>query len=379
MKERFEVLDIFRGIFSSLVVLFHLSAFSDTPIINNEFVYNCDLFVDFFFVLSGFVIAYSYQFIKTSKELGKFFKKRFFRLYPLHLIVLLLFVLIELSKHTASGYVHVNKIDNVSNNLTTFFTNIFLINSVKFPGVHDVSWNIASWSISAEMMAYLVFGLTMVIINNSSLSKVRVAIYAIVVVFSGFALYFATGGFKLVYTFDYGFLRGIMGFFIGVICYNTFYATKVYLRTLGDGLFSILEIIFLGLTIVSACYGSIFKSYGFIYEILFFLTIIVFAFEKGWLSKLLRRSKFLHKTGQYSYSIYMIHTLILSLFNIVFIRVLKLPPSSYAYLFIVNYAIIWYLSSWTFQNIEMRFNLSKSGADKKDSVNSTESKVLSTK
>lgn len=41
MKERFAVLD---GIFSSLVVLFHLSAFSVTPILNNEFFYNSDLY-----------------------------------------------------------------------------------------------------------------------------------------------------------------------------------------------------------------------------------------------------------------------------------------------------------------------------------------------
>jgi peptidoglycan/LPS O-acetylase OafA/YrhL len=366
MKERFEVLDIFRGIFSSLVVLFHMSAFSDTPLINNEFVYNCDLFVDFFFVLSGFVIAYSYQFIKTGQDLGKFYKKRLFRLYPLHFIVLLIFVLIEFSKHSASGYVHVNKIENVSNNLTTFFTNIFLVNSVKLPGVHDVSWNIASWSISAEMMAYLVFGLTMVFINRNNLSKIKVAIYSFVIFASALILYLCTGGFKLVYSFDYGFLRGIMGFFIGVVCYNTFNAIKVFFRTLKDTLFNFLEIIFLGLTITFVCYGSIFKSYGFIYEILFFITIIVFAFEKGWLSDLLKKSKFLHKTGQYSYSIYMIHTLILSLFNIVFIRMFKLPTSSYAYLFILNYAIIWYLSSWTFRHIEMRFNLSNRGPGKKE-------------
>src|ERR1700750_2532859 len=112
IKHRFEALDIFGGIFASMVVFFPMSAFSNTIIINNEFIYNSDLFVDFFFVLSGFVIAYSYQSIKTRAELSKFYKKRFFRLYPLHLIVLLLFVVIELSKHFASSYVHVNKIDN---------------------------------------------------------------------------------------------------------------------------------------------------------------------------------------------------------------------------------------------------------------------------
>lgn len=365
MKERFEVLDIFRGIFASLVVLFHLSAFSATPIINNGFVYNSDLFVDFFFVLSGFVIAYSYQFIKTGKELGKFFRKRFFRLYPLHFIVLLIFGVIELSKHFAAGYVHVNKIDNVSNNAATFITNIFLVNSVKLPGINDVSWNIASWSISAEMIAYLVFGFTMLFINRSNLTNIKVFIYVLIIVAAGAAFYWCTGGFRLTYSFDYGFLRGIFGFFIGVVCYNTFNVSKIYLRTFNDMVFSFLEIILLAVTVGFVCYGSLFKNYGFIYELLFFLTILVFAFEKGLLSGLLKKSKFLHQTGKYSYSIYMIHTLILSLFNVVFIRALKLPPSSYAYLFILNYAIIWLLSAWTFKHIEMRFNLSNKEPGKK--------------
>ncbi|RYY31514.1 MAG: acyltransferase, partial [Sphingobacteriaceae bacterium] len=189
MKERFEVLDIFRGIFSSLVVFFHMSAFSDSPVINNEFVYNADLFVDFFFVLSGFVIAYSYQFITTANDLRKFFRKRFFRLYPLHFIVLMLFVLIELSKHFAANYVQVNQLDNQANNITTFLSNLFLLNSVKLPGVNDVSWNIASWSISAEMIAYFAFGLAVIFINRNKLAANRNLVYALIVIAAFGSLY----------------------------------------------------------------------------------------------------------------------------------------------------------------------------------------------
>ena len=356
MKERFEVLDIFRGIFSSLVVFFHMSTFSATPVINNAFIYNSDLFVDFFFVLSGFVIAYSYQSISTGEELNRFYKKRFFRLYPLHLIVLLAFVAIELSKHFAAGYVQVNKIDNVSNNLTTFLTNVFLLNSVKLPGVNDVSWNIASWSISAEMIAYFVFGITMILISRARLAKSKMIIYIGVVVAGMILLHFFTGTLGLLFTFNYGFLRGITGFFIGVICFNVFNNNKIAIRTQNNSLFTFLELFLLAATLTLVCYGETFKNYGSVYLAAFFATIFVFAFEKGWLSAQLKKSKFLHKTGQYSYSIYMIHTLILSLFNVVFFRALKLPPSAYAYMFIVNYAVIWVLSAWTFKNIEMRFN-----------------------
>jgi peptidoglycan/LPS O-acetylase OafA/YrhL len=365
MKERFEVLDIFRGIFSSLVVFFHMSAFSSTPVLNNNFIYNCDLFVDFFFVLSGFVITYSYQFLKTSADIGKFYKKRFLRLYPLHIIVLLLFVVIELSKHSASDFVHVNRIADDGNNLTAFITNVFLLNSVKLPGVHDVSWNIASWSISAEMIAYFVFGLVVTGINRNKLSKFKNIIYLAIIAGTLSALYFITGGFNLMYAFDYGFLRGLAGFFVGMVCFNTYNANKLYLKEIKSSLFTFMEVASLSIVIVFVWYGFVFKPYGFIYELLFFATILIFAFEKGWLSAQLKKVGLLHKMGKYSYSIYMIHTLLVSLFNIVFIRIFKLPPSSYAYLFIVNYIIIYALSSWTFKHIEMRFNYSNKPRDKK--------------
>ncbi|PJJ84967.1 acyltransferase family protein [Mucilaginibacter auburnensis] len=358
MKERFEVLDIFRGIFSSLVVFFHMSTFSDTPVINNRFILNCDLFVDFFFVLSGFVIAYSYQSVSTGEELNRFYKKRFFRLYPLHFIVLMAFVAIEVLKHFAAPYVQVNNLNNPANNVTTFLSNLFLLNSVKLPGVNDVSWNIASWSISAEMIAYLVFGITILQIGRGRLGQYRVWIFAGVAIASATVMHFFTGTFGLLYTFNYGFLRGITGFFTGVLCFTTFNVNKTEIRNKGNGLFSFLEILMLATTITLVCYGETFKTYGFVYLAAFFVTILVFAFEKGWLSTQLKKSKFLHTTGRYSYSIYMIHTLILSLFNVVFFRVLKLPPSAYAYMFIVNYAIIWVASAWTFKHIEMRFNVS---------------------
>jgi peptidoglycan/LPS O-acetylase OafA/YrhL len=372
MKERFEVLDIFRGIFASLVVFFHMSAFSATPIINNNFIYNSDLFVDFFFVLSGFVIAYSYQYLNTGAELAEFYKKRFFRLYPLHLAILLLFVIVELSKYHASGYVHVNRIATDGNNVTTFITNLLLLNSVKLPGVHDVSWNIASWSISAEMIAYLVFGLMVTFINRNNLAKVRNVFYMVIVAVALSALYFIAGGFNLMHTFDYamctfdyGFLRGLAGFFAGVVCFNIYNFSKLTLKSKSDSVFTILEIVSVFLIIILGWYGFVLKPYCPIYEALFFVTVLIFACEKGWLSKQLKKPVLLHKMGQYSYSIYMIHTLLLSLFNIVFIRLFKLPLSSYAYLFIVNYIIIYLAASWTFKHIEMRFNLSNKQRDKK--------------
>lgn len=356
MKERFEVLDIFRGIFSSMVVFFHMSAFSKTPILNNNFIYNSDLFVDFFFVLSGFVITYSYQYISNFNQFGKFYKKRFLRLYPLHIIMLMAFLIVEVSKHNLSAYIHVNELDNADNNMVTFFSSVFLVNSVKIPGATDVSWNLPSWSISAEMIAYLVFGLMIIFINSAKLYKIRNLMYGVLLSLVLVIFYQITGSFKLTYSFDYGFLRSIIGFFTGVLCFNAYGYLKEYLRNLPTIFFNITETLIIFLILFLVWNKEPFKQSEYIYEILFFCSILIFAFEKGFISKGLNKLTLLKNIGKYSYSIYMTHALLLSIFNIVFIRILKLQPSAYAYLFLLNYLLIYFVSKWTYKHIEMRFS-----------------------
>lgn len=359
MKHRFEVLDIFRGIFSSMVVFFHMSAFSDTVILNNNLVQNGDLFVDFFFVLSGFVITYTHQRMAAGADLGLFYKKRLFRLYPLHLVMLMVFVGIESVKHFFVGHIQINHLNNPNNNLLTFFTNLFLVHSVKFPGVTDVSWNIPSWSISAEMLCYLLFGLLVWLIHKMNIYRARDVVYALVIAVALSIYYSATGDFNLKLTFDYGFLRAWIGFFSGAICFNLFLSTRERVITMPAQLFHMLELVFVVAMVVMVYSSDDLELYGYLYTILFFLSIYVFSFEKGFISASLKRVGLLQRIGTYSYSIYMTHALLLSLFNIVFIRLLKLPPSAYSYLFIVNYVLIYVVSRWTYKHIEMRFQWKK--------------------
>jgi len=380
MKNRFEVLDIFRGLFSAMVVFFHMSAFSATPIINNNFVYNSDLFVDFFFVLSGFVISYSYQSIQNENQVKSFLKKRFFRIYPLHLIMLMAFVFIELVKHLFEGHIQINNLNNPNNNLTSFISSFVLMNSVKMPNVTDVSWNIPSWSISAEMISYIVFALVVLLIWKAKWFNYRNYIFIILVALSGAALLGINGNLKITYSFDYGFLRGIIGFFTGVLCFNTFNYSKNYFRSLPIPIFHIAEALIITAIAYFVYQKRFFENLGLIYELIFFLAVLIFSFEKGFISSMLTKSGFLKRMGTYSYSIYMTHALLLSIFNIVFIRVLKLPPSAYSYLFILNYYLIFKVSEWTYRNIEMRFifkKKSKTAYETKD-AESYADKVLAT-
>ncbi|MDR3717045.1 MAG: acyltransferase [Puia sp.] len=364
MKHRFAVLDVFRGIFASLVFLFHLKAFSDTPVLNNAFINHSDIFVDFFFVLSGFVICYTYQAISDPRELMLFYKKRFLRLYPLHFVMLLVFVLIELSKTFFAGHVQIHQIDNPNNNIISFLSNLFLLNSVRMPGVTDVSWNIPSWSISAEWIAYLLFAGITFYVNRSGLSKYKNGVYIGVSVLALILLYGITGGFRLTYSFDYGFLRGISGFFLGAFCFNVFSYSRPYFLKLKSSFYTVAEVALLTLMIIMVTLGETLKEYGFVFEVLFFISVLIFAFEGGIISNLLKKSPLLQRIGTYSYSIYMTHAFLISLVNIVFIRLLKFSPASYGYLFILNYYIIYKVSQFTYKNIELRFNYKKKTAPK---------------
>ena len=77
----------FGKMFPDLVlVLHHLKSLS--PYLSqNIFMSNSELAVDFFFVLSGFVISLNYFYkLNDFNIFFDFIKKRFLRLYPLHFL-----------------------------------------------------------------------------------------------------------------------------------------------------------------------------------------------------------------------------------------------------------------------------------------------------
>jgi peptidoglycan/LPS O-acetylase OafA/YrhL len=353
-KHRFSVLDIFRGLFAFFVFLYHLRPFADTLIINNKFVDNCDLFVDFFFVLSGFVIALNYLGLNSGPDLLRFLKKRFLRIYPLHLCLLFIFLGIELTKQYVAGHVQVNNANNIYNTPESFLSSLLLLNSTDIM-VHGVCWNIPSWSISAEMIAYLLFAVTLFFKMKIPAKLSFLTLSLVIVVVLVVLMRLLTGGFLLDYTFDFGYLRGIIGFFTGVACYYAYQHFQLHLRSVKAIYFDIAESLLIALLVVMVYYGAFFKVYGLTFELLFFCNVFLFAFEKGLISRLLGRQAFLHNLGKYSYSVYLTHALMISLFNVLFIRILKLEPSAYAWLFVLNFAITYWVSKWTYKHIEMKF------------------------
>lgn len=83
-KEHFQILDGLRGIAAIAIVVFHFMEIVYTP--NKNFIAHGFLAVDFFFCLSGFVIAYAYDDRVGKMGIKEFFKSRLIRLHPLVII-----------------------------------------------------------------------------------------------------------------------------------------------------------------------------------------------------------------------------------------------------------------------------------------------------
>lgn len=99
-----------------------------------------------FFLMSGFVIQFSYA--KNKISFKSYFKKRFFRIYPLFLLAILL-VLIN------------NIISDLAIDFKTLIGNLLMLQDAAFflkPGIIiDTYGNSALWSLSYEWWFYMLF------------------------------------------------------------------------------------------------------------------------------------------------------------------------------------------------------------------------------
>lgn len=139
-----------RGIAALLVVFHHYRVNLPSelnPDNYTRFFDSAASFVDFFFMLSGFVIAYVY--INRPTDWLSFFRSRFARIYPLHFFTLMWMIALGVyTKGSLSEQV-------VSNIILVHAWGIFDAYHLNFP----------SWSISGEFAAYLSFPLVLYLIR----------------------------------------------------------------------------------------------------------------------------------------------------------------------------------------------------------------------
>ncbi len=288
-KVRLVELDSLRGIAALAVVLWHYRVhFQATPLFEMlaPFYLRGFLAVDFFFVLSGFVLARTYWREARRSFLIHNVLERVARLYPLHVATLLV---VAIGQWLLVKQLNENQFIYQFNDLYHFALNLGLIN---YLGMQEgYSFNGPSWSISTEFFANIIFLIVIVFPRRVALTT-----------FFGLMLASAT---VLRGIMDPTILRTLIGFFVGVILFEVFYPLAKNLRS------GIYDFLFFATTIAFLLYAALpwernYRGQDFWVDMILFPAIVIAAPTGRFSSAVLSYRPFVF-LGNISYSIYLIH------------------------------------------------------------------------
>jgi peptidoglycan/LPS O-acetylase OafA/YrhL len=212
---KYRALDAYRFLAAAMVAIGHLNEGFKLGLETLSPIFSrFGLFVDFFFILSGFVIALNYaDRLNDRAQYGDFLWRRISRLWPLHLAVLVFFGAIGLLGHF-TGY-RFNYPETFA--LSGLPWNLLLLHA--WGTVWHQSFNVASWSISAEFLVYILFPLMVWQVRR------RPVVLNLLIVVGLIGLMIAgrnAFGLRPWYqaTHDLGALRAIPSFLLGVIIHR---------------------------------------------------------------------------------------------------------------------------------------------------------------
>ncbi len=308
---RIEKLDSLRGIFSIMVVLHHFDeAFLPTWFYSNFLIRESKFFVDFFFVLSGYVIASKYAGIKTQTHLTLYLKKRLIRLAPLLFYTTTLYLIFQLVFNVFFPYLLGTK-ESVSTLLfayvdtMTFLNSTVIFNSLYSSNVGNMGMNFPSWSISAELIIYVFFGYTLLFSFQSKWNRNGILFFVLVAAI-GFSVY------KSMYSFtdDFGYIRGIISFILGYFVWNFTKNKSNWMPNLS---------LFVPPLIIAALYflhqqtGNLYQMMALaIVPLLFAFSILLIVQSDGILTNILTIKPLLF-LGKISYSIYLNQIIVITI------------------------------------------------------------------
>jgi peptidoglycan/LPS O-acetylase OafA/YrhL len=212
-----------RGIAALWVVIYHYGIHyfpSIQPGAAGHIIEKGYLAVDFFFLLSGFVLTHVYigQFAQSgSRATWPFLRARIARLYPLHIFILGLFVLDSVvpalkQYGLADAPLHIKEFGPQS--VSALIASLFMLQGLK---ASALSWNYPTWSISVEFAAYLLFPLAAAWLWRAGKTPALLGLAVFAAYLAGFS--WLVGGDFNQWDGWTAFARCIPEFFAGVLLY----------------------------------------------------------------------------------------------------------------------------------------------------------------
>lgn len=232
-KRRYEVLDGLRGVAALVVIWYHIfEAFASSPY--DQMLNHGYLAVDFFFVLSGFVVGYAYDDRWGKMTIGGFFKRRLIRLHPMLVMGVLLGVVSFLVQGctTWSG-------EHSPLSMVMLSVLMALLMIPAFPGQgaevrgngEMFPLNGPSWSLFFEYIGNILYALALRRLSTKALGVVVALLGCSLVAFvmadgSGFG-HLGVGWTMAEYNFIGGLLRMSFAFSMGLLLQRTFTPRRV--------------------------------------------------------------------------------------------------------------------------------------------------------
>lgn len=299
-----------RFIFALLVFLSHTGSY----LIDNEnykwfydkFLYEGYLGVSFFFILSGFILALNYKdkFLLEQTNSIKFWIARVTRICPLYFLTFLISIPVSINFLVQAKLLTI---------VSVTFSHLFILHSFIPFKVFYFNFNSPSWSISNEMFFYLLFPFLIFLFYKIK-KKHFFLLYTLIIPITLFwineedlhALIYINPFFRLI------------DFILGIFLYDIFLRIKSKQWIIKNA--TLIELSVIGIFLLFYLnHGTVYQPlrYSVYYWIPMLLIILIFAFQKGILSKFLSQRIF-YLLGEISFGFYLFHILIFKYFELIF-------------------------------------------------------------
>ncbi len=204
-------LDVLRFLAAAFILLFHYGDSAPAALSRLLPVFRQGwLATDFFLFLSGYVLsrAYGERLMAAHMRRTHFFLRRFARLWPSHILVLLAFGAFVVASSLA-GFApnHAEKYGGLA-----FFAQAFLVHGWGM--LPQPAWNVPTWTISALLICYALFSLYLPLIYRRPVAVMAATAVAVIAAAHTLALTLAHHAFVDL-PFEWGLLRAIPLFLLG--------------------------------------------------------------------------------------------------------------------------------------------------------------------
>jgi peptidoglycan/LPS O-acetylase OafA/YrhL len=217
-REELPNLTALRGICALVIVSIHLSGNFAPSWVPTFALFRPYLAVDLFFLMSGFVMAhvYGHSLVQDARRATPaFLQARFARIYPLHALTLLAVAgIVAIWPYPGS---------DVDFSRPTFLMQLFMVQGFS----PKLSWNIPSWSVGDEVLAYCLFPLSARLLLATRHGVLIGAVCAVAL----FAAAARHGGMLVAESLP-GVTRAVVGFTLGALLYRGWRADRARMRWL---------------------------------------------------------------------------------------------------------------------------------------------------